>query len=104
MEIKEILLSASVQDTDNFDAKSENTDVVVELSNGNKYAAPFFAYGNIEKLVEEYKVSGENLGGKYFYAHNMILVEECTEEGVREVVEDLIEEGEFLLIFKRISK
>lgn len=103
MEIKELFLSTRVQDSNQIDTKSDNTDVVVELSNGNKYVAPFFAYRNIDKLVEEHKASGDYLKGTYFYSHNMILIEECSEKNIREVVEYLIEEGEFLLIFKRIS-
>jgi len=31
------------------------------------------------------------------------LIEDCSEENVRDVVEHLIEEGEFLLVFKRIT-
>lgn len=103
MKIKEILLSTVVQYSNHIDTKTDNTDVVVELSNGSKYVAPFFAYQNIEKLVGEHEISGDFLEGKYFYKHSMVLIDECSVENVRKVVEHMIDEGEFLLIFRQLS-
>lgn len=85
-------------------ASSEYTDVIVKLDNNNKYIASFFSYKSIEKLKVKHQKTGEYLFGKYFKVNNMVLVESCTIENVREVVLDLLEENDFLDVFKLLTK
>jgi hypothetical protein len=53
----------------------DNSDVIVTLQNGQRWAATFFSYENIRSLVEKHRSTGECLGGKYFAATDMILVD-----------------------------
>jgi hypothetical protein len=44
------------------------------------------------------------LSGKYFWASDMILVDEVTRARIDEVIKHLIEEGEFEVVFSRCEK
>ncbi len=61
----------------------------------------YFTYSNIVSLTEKNKASGECLGGKYFWASDMILADEVSREWIEEIVRHLIETEEFEQMFKR---
>lgn len=76
-----------------------NTDVIVKFDDGARWVASFFTYQNILSLVEKDKKTGECLGGKYFWASDMILVDEVSRERIEEVIADSIKEDEFEKVF-----
>ncbi len=86
-----------------WDIRNDNTDVIVEFDNKERWVATFFTYSNISELVEKNKITGECLNGKYFWASDMILVDEVGRERIQEVIEFLINEGEFDSIFKIVT-
>ena len=77
-----------------------NSDVIVSFEHGAEWVATFFTYANISTLAEKNRVSGECLGGKYFWASDMILVDEISRERIEEVVKHLIEAEEFESVFR----
>lgn len=103
VEIEDLFLSIEKETSETFDATNENTDVIVRLSDGQQYIASFFTYDNIHKLSAEHQKSKEFLSGKYFWIDNMMLVENCSKKNIREVVEYLIDEGDFKYVFRKIS-
>ena len=90
-----------------WDVNNDNTDVIVEFDSGDRWVASFFTYSNISKLVEKNKITGGRLNGKYFWSSDMILVDEVSRERIQEVIDYLINkgefEGEFECVFKRCS-
>ena len=100
--IRKIQLSIDKQWQNGIDYKNENTDVIVEMQGGDIYVASFFSYDNIATMVKEHKISGEFLNGKYYWADGMVLVEKCDLEEVEEVVQYLIEEGDFQNVFRKL--
>ncbi len=106
--IKALYLSAYPEGSE--DVKNFNTDVIVlveeEEEEGDKrtvkYVASFFTYANLFELQSQNIKTGECLNGKYFYAKNMVLIDECSMENVKTVVQHLVEEGEFREAFRRI--
>ncbi len=80
---------------------NDNTDVIVEFTDGSCWVASFFTYSNIIKLTEKNKNTGECLSGKYFWSSDMILVDEVSMERIEEVIKDLIHEGDFQSIFSK---
>lgn len=100
--IKRITLSTDHWLVEDIDPYQINTDVIVELTNDEKYIASFFAYKNIEILARKNKSNKAFLRGKYFWTKNMILIECCTLETITEVIEEMMEEGEFFLAFFRL--
>ncbi len=77
-----------------------NSDVIVSFEKGAEWVATFLTYKNISTLVEKNMLSGECLQGKYFWASDMILVDEISRARVEEVVKRLIDEAEFEKVFK----
>lgn len=73
----------------------DNSDVIVTIENGERWVATFFSYQNILSLAEKNRGTGECLGGKYFVATDMILVDEVTRERIEEVVADLLAQNGF---------
>jgi hypothetical protein len=82
--------------------RNTNTDVLVTLENGTRWGATVFSYENISTLVEKNRNTGECLGGRYFWASNMLLLDLVTREEITQVVEHLLETGEFESIFARL--
>lgn len=86
-----------------LDAESGNVDVEVRFPTGERYAANFFTLKNIAKLVERYKTTGENNGGKYFRGNNMIILEQLTKIAITETIEHLIAAGELTYAFEKLE-
>jgi hypothetical protein len=78
-----------------WDPRDEASDVVVTLADGERWIASFVAYGHIPTLVQRNRESGENLGGVYLWASDLILVEEITRPTIEAVVADLLRDGGF---------
>lgn len=79
----------------------DNSDAIVTFENGERWIGSFFSYQNILSLAEKNRQTGECLGGKYFVATDMILVDEVSRERIEEVVAELIKEEIFDLYFAR---
>lgn len=101
--IKSIYLSADEQGSEDISQKTDLTDVIVCMENGEKMVASFFTYQYLANWRKNQQHAVENMYGKYFWAPNMLLVDDCSLENINRVIQHLIEEGDFSLIFKRIS-
>ena len=73
----------------------DNTDVTVTFENGKRWVATFFTYQNILSLSEKNRKSGECLGGKYFVATDMVLVDVVSRERIEAVVAEMLRLNEF---------
>ena len=100
--IKKIHLSIDRQGYEATDYKNNNTDVIVEMENGNVYIASFFTYNNLEAIRAENRKSGAFLAGKYFWTEKMVFIEEIDLEIIKEVIQDLAEEGDFRKAFRKL--
>jgi len=100
--IKYIFLSGLTNQEDDAIIADGITDVIVSFENGEKYAASFFSYKAITKLNAEHEASGEFLNGKYFWSDNMLLIKECNRPIISEVIDALIDEGDFNIVFKKL--
>jgi len=73
----------------------DNVDVEVIFENGEIYSVTLFTLKNIARLLKEYEVSGECASGFYFWASDMVLVNDLKNETIKTVLDDLVETGEF---------
>lgn len=87
---------------DEWDELDTNTDVIVQFQDSSKWIASFFTFKNIGTLVEKNKQSGECLDGKYLWSSDMILVQKCNRNQIGEVVDHIIKENIFSVLFRRI--
>ena len=87
---------------DMLQCERESTDVIVTMENGDRYVAAFFAYKYIEMIRQLNFQSGEFIKGKYFWVKNMVLVDSCCREDILNVIENIIEEGNFESVFEKL--
>ncbi len=79
----------------------DNSDVIVTFESGERWVATFFSYQNILSLREKNRETGECLGGKYFCATDMILVDEVSRGRIEEVAAEMLDQKEFDTFFAR---
>lgn len=101
-QIEKVYISAEFRMVEQEDYEKENTDVIVLLQNGNKYSASFFTYDNIKEQSIKNSITGDYLGGKYFWEKDMLIVEDCSEATIKSVIKNLIEEGDFFFVFSKL--
>lgn len=77
----------------------ENVDVEVVFADGVRFVATVFTLENIRGRMRSYQQTGECLGGRYFWAADMVIIDRLTIENVRNVVADLLQAGEFQAAF-----
>ena len=82
---------------------NDNSDVIVTMNNGKRFIGTFFTYKNIEYLRQKYEETGECLGGKYFYAADMILIDLINRSEIEKVIFYMIEQNEFESAFRIID-
>jgi hypothetical protein len=95
-------IEAEEWDPSDWNPADDNTDVIVTFDDGSRWVATFFSYANILHLTEKDRRTGECLGGAYFWASDMILIDEVSRPRIEEVVQHLIQEGEFETDFTRL--
>ncbi len=78
-----------------IDPDNSNLDVHVNFKNGSSFVATFFTLKNLQQLFLKYKETGECANGTYFWAADMIIVQEMTKENIVKTVQQLIEDEEF---------
>ena len=87
-----------------YDVMDCNMDVSFTLSDNTEWVATFFTYQNIETLRTKNQSTGECLNGMYFCASDMVLIERMDKEKIRNIVEDMLLNGEFKLFCTQILK
>ncbi|CCF15418.1 protein [Brevibacillus laterosporus GI-9] len=86
-----------------FDPYDDNTDVIVSFPDRTRYIASFFTYKNIETLTKKNQTSSENMSGLYFWASDMVLVDNVKPETIEAIVDHLIAEENFDTLFTKIT-
>jgi hypothetical protein len=77
------------------DIHNDNVDAEIALSNGEVRTVTFFTLANIASILDGYRSSGECLGGKFFWAKDLVIVEDLSQETIREAVWELLRSGEY---------
>lgn len=102
LEIEKVFLTNEFESEKSTTLSNSNTDVIVRLTSGEKYIASFFTYSSIEQIRKENLKSGAFLDGKYYWNNNMLLIDNCSKKNIALVVQDLLNEGDFNQVFKKI--
>ncbi len=102
--ISNVWIEAEEWPEDQWNYENDNTDVIVTLTNDEKYVGSFFTYSNIHEITAKNKRTGENLSGKYFWASDMILVDRCSREDIEQVLNELIQQDELTTMFTKIEE
>lgn len=89
--VKSIRIESENWQPGEWNPDDDNTDVWVTLSDNTRWVATFFTYKNITTLAKKNQQTGECLSGKYFWASDMILVDNINRASIEEVVMHLVE-------------
>ena len=100
--VSQIWIEAEEWADGEWNIDDDNSDVIVTLANGEKWIATFFTYKNIMRLKEGHRTTGECLDGIYFWASDMILIDELTRDKIERVVKELIATENFMTAFSPI--
>ena len=74
------------------------------LADGSRWLASFCAFGHLATLRQRCAESGENLGGRYLWASELILVEDTSRPTLEAVVRDLLTRGDLPSAFGRMEE
>lgn len=100
--IAKVFLTSEFQPETQLNYNNSNTDVIVQMDSGEKYIASFLTYENLESLRRENLKSGAFLNGKYYWMKNMLLIDDCSKERIKLIINHLLDEGNFDSVFKKI--
>lgn len=100
--IEKISLTAKALDNKLLDYENLNTDVIVRFDNGDEYVATFFSFKNLEGMIEEHKQSNEYFSEAYYKVLDAVLVNDFNNAKLHSVIEHMIVEGDFQVVFKKI--
>jgi hypothetical protein len=100
--IQKISLTAEGLDNRFLDYENLNTDVIVRFDNGDEYIATFFSFKNLQGMIEEHKHSKEYFSEEYYRLVNAVLVNDFNNNKLLSVIEHMMAEGDFQLIFKKV--
>ncbi|WP_409295370.1 hypothetical protein V1498_18815 [Peribacillus sp. SCS-26] len=98
---KHIWISAEEWAAEEWNIEDVNVDVVITFPDRSKWIATFFTYKNIETLRKKNTRTGECMGGSYFWASDMVLIDRVSRERINEVIDFLIANEEFESAFTR---
>ncbi|WP_430411634.1 hypothetical protein [Kordia sp.] len=97
------MLYEIIRITESEDIFDGNEDVFVKFTNGDQYIATFFTYKNIETLRQKNKKIGEELYGNYFWATDMILIDNLNITTIKDVIDNLLKNDSFRSVFQKIE-
>ena len=75
------------------DVADDNVDIEVELADGSRWAATVYTVDNLRSLMRKWRSTGEQ-SGLYVWAPDMIVVERLSDRCLRDLVDELVAEGE----------
>ena len=84
--------------------ENDNIDVEITLEDGRVYSASFFTLKNIQEIMNKYKSTGECINGLYFMASDMIIIEEISEDKLRNTISDIIMSENISAYFSLLRK
>ncbi|MFF8702844.1 MULTISPECIES: hypothetical protein [Streptomyces] len=81
-----------------------NVDVEVRLvDGGSRWSATVFTVAEIERLMGKGVQTGEDLGGRYFWCSDGLIVREPGIDNMTQVIAGLLDSGEFEQVLQRLD-
>ena len=86
-----------------YDPLDDNSDIIVTLEGGSRWAATFMTYQNVKTLAKKNRQTGECLSGQYLDIPHLILVGELSRTSVEATVEDILQNGSLAVCFELLD-
>ncbi|MEL5961183.1 hypothetical protein AADR41_41605 [Streptomyces sp. CLV115] len=82
-----------------------NVDVEVRLTADNsRWSATVFTLAEVERLMERWSRTGEELGGRYFWCSDGLIVRDAGIGSMTEVLVGLLDSGDLTGILRRLDE
>lgn len=101
-QITDVFLTERPEIGSQVDYENINTDVIVEFENGDKYTAVFYSHKNLRNVMAEIEESDEYNSYKYYRVLDIVLIRDFNGGDLRPVIETMLKEGDFQVIFRKI--
>lgn len=72
----------------------DNVDVVVTLADGSRWSATLLTLDAIQRLMDRWRETGENLAGDFFQCHDLVILRRPGTAAATDVLRRLVESGE----------
>ncbi|MFE5868443.1 hypothetical protein ACFQ6V_07275 [Streptomyces roseifaciens] len=81
-----------------------NVDVEVQLAaDGSRWRATVFTLTEVERLMERWSQTGEELGGRYFGCSDGLIVRDPGIDNMTQVLAGLLDAGDFTQVLQRLD-
>ncbi|MER5890324.1 hypothetical protein ABT160_41405 [Streptomyces sp. NPDC001941] len=81
-----------------------NVDVEVRLTeDGSRWTATVFTLAEVERLMKRWSQTGEELGGRYFWCSDGLIVGDPGIDNMTRVLADLLSAGDFTQMLQRVD-
>ncbi|MFZ6000042.1 MAG: hypothetical protein ACOYW3_05995 [Bacteroidota bacterium] len=94
------IVSGSTESSSEFDVC---VDVLVKFKDGKEYKGAFGLWSDFETIFTEQQSSYEKLPENYYKIMNAVVVRDFSEENMKGVVKEMIDAGDFQLVFTNLS-
>ncbi|WP_328786657.1 MULTISPECIES: hypothetical protein [unclassified Streptomyces] len=82
-----------------------NIDLEVRLTaDGSRWSATVFTLAEVERLMERWSQTGEELGGSFFWCPDGLIVREPGIDNITQVLVGLLDTGDFTQILQRLHR
>ncbi|MEU6383495.1 hypothetical protein ABZ847_08020 [Streptomyces bauhiniae] len=81
----------------------DNVDVFVDLPDGSRWSATLITLAQVQHVMERWAVSGEALGGRYFWVSDGLIVRDAGISNMTRVLVGLVESDEFTQVLQRLD-
>jgi hypothetical protein len=87
---------------ENLDAVC-NVDVEVRLAEGARWSATVLTIAEVQRLIDKGSRTGEDLGGRYFWCPDSLIVRAPGIDTMPQVIRSLLDNGDFEQVFQRLD-
>ncbi|MFB8123371.1 hypothetical protein ACFVG1_06120 [Streptomyces bacillaris] len=82
-----------------------NVDVEVRLAaDGSRWSATVFTLAEVERLMKRWSQTGEELGGRYFWCSDGLIVRDPGIDNMTQVLTGLLDAGDFTQVLQRLDE
>jgi hypothetical protein len=81
-----------------------NVDVEVRLTaDGSRWSATMFTLAEVERLMKRWAQTGEELGDRYFWCSDGLIVRDPGIDNMTQVLTGLLDAGDFTQVLQRLD-
>ncbi|WP_432056223.1 hypothetical protein [Streptomyces sp. bgisy022] len=81
-----------------------NVDVEVRLAaDGSRWSATMFTRAEVEPLMKRWSQTEEDLGGRYFWCSDGLIVRDAGIDNMTQVLAGLLDAGDFTRVLQRLD-